>query len=428
MRDRFELRNLHDCNTLLKINIGIIIGNKMKPKQLFNQISDMEPLLPEKGTELQDLALTLIRKSERLRSLLHPITRQAVAGLIRSMNSYYSNLIEGHRTTPLDMDAALAQDFSKNAGQRNLQLLHRAHLEVQELMAERLSSMAPGDICSAEFLCWLHQNFYERLPAELRTVESERGRLHHVIPGKLREGVATVGQHVAPDSKKLNGFLGRFRDFYGPLVQTDPRSIVAAAAAHHRLVWIHPFVDGNGRVARLFTDAWICKAGIESNGLWTLSRGFARGIGQYKDALAAADAKRWNDLDGRGNLSDRALAEFCEYFLKTAIDQVEFMQNLLSLDGMQARIVGFAQRQEDSKMLMRQAHRVLQEIFLRGEIARGEVPRLTGVSARTGQKLTGELLARRLVVSPSPKGALRLNFPAEAAEYYFPNLYPAVTS
>jgi Fic family protein len=70
---------------------------------------------------------------------------------------------------------------------------------------------------------------------------------------------------------------------------------------------------------------------------------------------------------------------------------------------------------------------VLREIFLRGEILRGDISRIIGASLRTAQKVTGHLLAQGLVTSLSPKGPLRLGFPADAAGYYFPNLYPAGT-
>jgi Fic family protein len=386
----------------------------------------MEPLLPEEGNaRLTALALALIRGAERLRAPLHPITGALVAGLVRSMNSYYSNLIEGHRTRPRDMDAALRKDFSANPVQRSLQMQHLAHIEVQAEMEARLRNLPAREICSVEFLCWLHRGFYRRLPEEFHKLEDEDKKVRQVQPGKLRECEVSVGRHLAPASKKLGPFLERFTEFYGPLVTTNPDSLVAAACAHHRLTWIHPFLDGNGRVARLFTQAWWVKAGIDSNGLWTLSRGLARRKGDYQAALANADEKRRNDYDGRGYLSQRYLGEFCEFFLGTAVDQVEFMQELLALDGMLSRIAGYAERRESSRELPRGSALVLRELFLRGEIARGDVARIVAASPRTGQKVTGELLSQRLVTSPSPKGPLRLGFPADAAGSYFPNLYPA---
>ncbi len=385
----------------------------------------MEPLLPEMDPEAAGLAMTLIRVAERLRAALHPITRLSVAGLVRSMNSYYSNLIEGHRTKPRDIDAALTKQFSTDATERALQIQHLAHMEVQADMEARLPSIPADEICSAEFLGWLHEGFYRRLPEEYRAVKDEKGQSHQVQAGQLRRGEVSVGRHLAPASLKLGEFLKRFAAFYGPKVTTGPESLIAAAAAHHRLTWIHPFWDGNGRVARLFTQAWFAKAGIEGNGLWTISRGLARRRENYRAALANADEKRVNDYDGRGYLSQRYLREFCRFFLLTAIDQVEFMQDLLALDRMQARILGYAGRKEAAKELPAGSGLVLREIFLRGEIGRGETSRIAAVSPRTGQKITAQLLAQRLVNSPSPKGPLRLDFPASAAGDYFPNLYPA---
>ena len=399
---------------------------KTPKKTLYDHPSDMEPLLPGEGAgKSPGLALALIRGAERLRAFLHPITRNAVAELVRSMNSYYSNLIEGHRTRPRDIDAAMRRDFSTNPEQRALQIQHLAHMEVQEEMEARLPGMASGDICSTEFLCWLHGGFYRRLPEEFRKVEDQKGKSHEVQPGDLRQSEVSVGRHLAPSSNKLREFLKRFAEFYGPLITTEPDSLIAAAAAHHRLTWIHPFLDGNGRVARLFTHAWFAKAGVDSEGLWTISRGLARQKAQYQAALANADEKRMNDIDGRGYLSQRYLGEFCQFFLGAAADQVEFMQELLALDGMSNRIAAYAERRESAKELPGGSALVLKQIFLRGEIARGEAAHIIGASARTAQKVTGELLARRLVSSFSPKGPLRLVFPADAAGQYFPNLYPA---
>ena len=152
--------------------------------KLFDHPSDMEPLLPEDGEGgLAGTALLLIRKAERLRGLLHPITRKSVAQLVRSMNSYYSNLIEGHRTTPRDIDSALSKDFSSDETQRALQIQHVAHVEAQAEMEARLQASPAAEVCSADFLCWLHGRFYERLPESLRRVEGPKERMYEVLPG-----------------------------------------------------------------------------------------------------------------------------------------------------------------------------------------------------------------------------------------------------
>ena len=192
-------------------------------KTLYDHPSDMEPLLPgESDGKSSSLALALIRGAERLRGSLHPTTRELLADLVRSMNSYYSNLIEGHRTRPKDIDAALRRNFSTNPSERSLQIQHLAHMEIQAEMEARLPAMAAGDVCSTGFLRWLHEGFYRRLPEEFRTVEDEKGQAHEVQPGDLRQAEVSVGRHMAPSSKKLGEFLKRFGEFYGPLVTTEP--------------------------------------------------------------------------------------------------------------------------------------------------------------------------------------------------------------
>ena len=136
-------------------------------------------------------------------------------------------------------------------------------------------------------------------------------------------------------------------------------------------------------MARLFTDAWFARACVDSHGLWTISRGLGRNATRYKQMLASADEPRMGDYDGRGNLSDRALSEFCVFFLETALDQVEFMSRLLDFGTVQSRIRAYVERRAASKELRPQAFHVIWQAFLEGAIARGEVGRIAGMPDRT---------------------------------------------
>lgn len=105
----------------------------------------------------------------------------------------------------------------------------------------------------------------------------------------------------------LPAFLTRFDEAYRPEGLSEIMQVVAFAASHHRFSWIHPFLDGNGRVTRLMTVAYARRIGLDAGGLWSIARGFARFHKEYYAALAIADEHRRSDFDGRGALSPRQM-------------------------------------------------------------------------------------------------------------------------
>jgi Fic family protein len=405
---------------------------------MFTSPTAMEPLYPEGAADLEDLALEVHRRSARLGGALHPHTLAGIAGLTRLVNSYYSNLIEGHDTHPVDIERAMRADWSKAPAKRALQEESKAHLDVQRLLADRLAAEPALSLVSADTLCWLHREFYARLPTEFRRVQSVDGRRElEVRPGALRSGPdeeVEVGVHIAPRAAALPVFLARLEAFFVPEKFSGVRRLIAGAALHHRLMWVHPFLDGNGRVIRLVTDAWLSRACGEGYGLWTVSRGLARSRERYLAALADADSPRRGDLDGRGHLSTAALGAFCRFFLDICLDQAAYMGRLLALDALCTRLAGYVEARRSGlvpgptpkhdKTLKPEAAHILSALAAFGELARGDALRHTGLSERSARAILAQLLEEGLVVSASAKGPVRLGFPAAVAHHWFPDLYP----
>ena len=389
----------------------------------------MTPFLPRDHAELSDMAAQVISDSSKTGGQMHPVTQQGLISLLQIMNSYYSNLIEGHKTRPIDIEKAMHSDFSKNPSLQHLQLLSRVHIEVQKSVRQKLSEASP-DLFRPDFIQWIHQIFYEKLPSEFRVLyDKEKNQKIDIIPGGLRHHEVIVGNHLPPESGSLPLFLARFCEVYQPDHHHGTHKIIAAAASHHRLVWIHPFSDGNGRVARIYTDAFMDISAIHGYGLWNISRGFARGRDQYMTALTWADAPRQGDLDGRGNLSEKGLILFCRFFLETCLDQTRFMSNLLQVDGLIDRIRGYIELRQhkmipDHKPVKREAAYLLEEALLRGMFPRGEAPRITGLPERTARNVLRDLIQDGLLISDTPKGAVRIGFPIHAVGYWFPDLFP----
>jgi Fic family protein len=386
-------------------------------------VSLLEPLLPPEGERrLEDLAIDLVSKANALAGQVNPVVQQSIGTLVRSMNCYYSNLIEGHDTHPRDIDRALAKNYAREPKRRALQLEAVAHIEVQTQIDEKKD--APNDPTSTEYILWLHREFCRRLPEELLVVENpdthEKIRMQ---AGQLRASDVAVGRHVPPSAAVLADFLHRFENVYDPQQHSKLRQIVTVGAAHHRLLWIHPFYDGNGRVARLMSYATLHRLGIGST-LWSVARGLARNVNRYRELLMAADETRRNDVDGRGSLSQRALTDFCEFFLQVSIDQVEFMESLLQPKELLRRIEIFVEDEVRAGRLPRGSYPVLREALLAGDLDRSLARQLTGFRERMGRTVISKLLEKGLLISEGPKDPLRLGFPLDVVERWFPKLYP----
>ncbi len=292
-------------------------------------------------------------------------------------------------------------------------------------MKEKLKSVS--DAYSWEFISWLHKNFYDYLPAELRTITDKGGNKISLIPGEKRTTEVEVGKHIAPAADSLNLFLDFFEKGYNSKNNNDPlQRIIAIAASHHRLAWIHPFLDGNGRVVRLFSEAACIIEKIDGDGIWSISRGLAVNNTEYYERLNNADLKRWNDYDGHGNLSNRFLIEFCRFFLESAIDQTQFMLSLLEPEKISMRLKEFIDLMVTRGELRKESIFVLEEALYKGKIIRGDMERLTGKSENVARSIMKDLLDKELLISESSdlRSPVIINFPIKYAPYIFPRLFP----
>jgi Fic family protein len=383
--------------------------------------------LPQYSPRLADLISDVTASATALGSMLHPQSAASLASLVRVMNCYYSNLIEGHDTRPRDIERALSDDLAPEQERRNLQLEARAHIRVQTEIDRQHASGSLAEPAAQAFVRWLHEQFYADAPEALLRVRTSSGDFL-MQPGAFRNEPKhdnVVGRHVPPSSHVIPAFMEYFEQRFRLDGRGAAARLVAIAIAHHRLNYIHPFPDGNGRVSRLMAHAMALRAGIGAHGLWSISRGLARGLtdrGEYKRMMDAADEQRRSDLDGRGNLSLAALEEFVTWFLEIALDQLHFMSQLFDLDKLASRLATHVTRDLG---FSEPAVRLTQAILLRGEMPRGEASLVTGAPERTAREVLSRLTEVGLVTSKTPKGPVSLQFTSGSAETLFPRLFPA---
>lgn len=393
---------------------------------LYDDPAQMEPLLPSESVlpPLFERANDLIRRAERLAGWRHADGLPGLRQQLRAMNSYYSNKIEGQHTLPLEIDQALRNEYAHDADKARRQRLALAHMQVEAQLEAVATQWDNVQIWSPQTVSDIHKDLFDRLPvADLKQVSESDEAL--VVAGQLRNKEVRVGRHAAPACVALPRLMARWSQTYAQ-ARRGEMQVIAMAAAHQRLAWIHPFLDGNGRVARLHSHLVLGHMGL-TNGLWSPLRGFARTHEAYYANLAGADEPRAGDLDGRGNLTQAGLIHWIGYVLDVCIDQVDFMASLLSLENMKDRISACLHYEEQvvKSGVRVESLRALHYLYLsQTDLDRGEFKAMLGVSDRAATAQVSALIRRGLLLTDSPYGKVRFGVPQHALRFYFPNLWP----
>jgi Fic family protein len=394
------------------------------------------PILPKeiKGDLDQEL-LVLCEKvcieSASLKGSHNQQVINTIKELLRITNSYYSNMIESEGTHPIDIEKAMKRDFYEDDRKKRLQLLSLAHIETQRFIESYIQKNQSTNIYTKDFIKRIHQKFYTMESMDSFLEIKYNDKTFKMMPGEFRKQDVHVGKHIAPKHNTIeamfNSFTNQYKDIYNS--STKATKLLYALSSHHRLLWIHPFLDGNGRISRLFLDAAFLNIDLDGYGLWNLSRGLARDTQNYKENLSFADMNRQDMTDGRGVLSLRGLKYYLKFMLETALDQISFMSNNLQLNKLGDRIDKFVMLSEQNMIdiapLPKYSSMLFKELLIQGEIQRGKVKNIIGKKDRTASTLIKTLLEMDYLESDSPKGAIRLKFNTRFASYVFPELIPS---
>ncbi|KAF1022705.1 MAG: hypothetical protein GAK37_03335 [Pseudomonas sp.] len=384
----------------------------------------MEPIWPSPGfpASIVRTAESLSFRAGRLTGLLPPHTATRIGGLMRITSSYYSNLIEGQFTEPATLPARVPRRDSKA-----LRDLAESHIGVQGLLERVLTRSKLEAPWEAFFSPGLVSHVHRRLFTGASDVDLRLGDGRLLVPGQLRDAAqrnVLVGDHAAPAWESVTPMLARLAQVYGRQPDLTPR-ILAALAYHHRLAFVHPFEDGNGRVVRMMTHLQLMRLGLVSP-LWSLSRGLARKQDEYYRRLRAADQPRRGDLDGRGQLTQSGLCEFVEFMLQVCIDQMEYVEQAMSLVNLRTRlesVIGLEPRFTGSGIKQEMA-KAIHILLTQGEVSRADFKIFSGLHNRIASDQLTMLIQMGVVEAPSSKSrSVFPGLPVWFAQLIFPELH-----
>lgn len=390
---------------------------------LISSKSWLDPVLPELLPQsIIDKADALPVKVGFLAGRLAPETAARLSNLLLITNAYYSNLIEGQYCEPASMQKAQSTARKERQLLRDLTV---QHMDTQRLFERAMRWRRPEfrAMFSPQLICSVHERLFSGTGETSRRMSDGR----FLVPGQLRSGPddeVVVRNHVAPAAAAARSMLEHLQTFFGSSL--DPRRrLIAALANHHRLAWVHPFLDGNGRVARMMTHLQLAQLGLQPY-LWSLSRGLARRHDDYYRVLSMADRPREGDYDGRGQMSQKYYFAFIEFMLDVCLDQVDYMTEALNREKLRERVIRSFKTNERLLAIGARAESapVVLALLTQGFLPRSEFKAFTGLSSRASIDELSRLVGAGIVVSPTSKSrTVEPGLPAWFAQDIFPDLH-----
>ncbi len=319
-------------------------------------------------------------KLERVRTQLktaagdeHPLLDE-MRRLFGHLSSLLSARIEGNRTTVADSLAAAARgNLSADDGVQEILNLEEASRFIDETVSQDF-------VFTEYFIRSLHSKAVDGLQRE-----------GDKTPGGYRstQVVISQAQHIPPGPESVSADMRELVKFINQDVLPQ-HQLLQTAIAHHRFVWIHPFSNGNGRVARLLTYAMLVKQGFTSvSGYRALNPTIVFGADRnlYYEKLSEADS-----------LKNDAVIAWCLYVLQGVEQDLEHIIHLSDeskvLDEIYAPAVERAYR---SGFLTSNQVAVLLRIAELGVAKAGDVADLTPGSAASRSQFLSKLVTENLL-------------------------------
>ena len=384
-------------------------------------ISLMEPMIfssrSSRRDQLMDLIVEIREKSEKLQLSIPVGLQQPLINFTRKVNSYFTNLIEGYKASLNEIEATLCgAPAPKDSLKLDLSVAV-AHVKLHEWLDQ---SSLHGKVTTINIIQEIHRKFYEKLShsaLELQYPNSDK--IETIIPGEFRHNLVEVGGYVAVHPNAIQNFMKRFEQVYSILDSTE--ILLSLAAIHHRFLWIHPFLDGNGRVARLMTQK-ILQDSLNCDAIWSLSRGLAQQKQNYMNHLVQCDMQRRNDLDGVGNLSEEAMLKFTQFMYDTCLNQIQFILDCVAKKNITKQIQHWFEEKRQTETLPIGSLEIIMLLLNLGELTKSEIIRHTGISEQTVKSITDALENTGVITIDSNKNLCGIQITADIARYWFPDL------
>jgi len=227
------------------------------------------------------------------------------------LESLGSSRIEGNRTTLAEFVEKIIEKTSKDTREEQIREIFNIDRAIDFIE----KNIQEGTKISRSHISEIHKIIVDGLTVP---PQGEGSR----YPGNLRPINVSIQKSnlVLPDMVKVPEYFDELLGFVNT-VRDQKDDLLVTAMAHHRMTWIHPFDNGNGRMVRMFTYAMLIKQGfqVQTGRILNPTAIFCMNRDTYNEMLSKADTGE----------PEQILA-WCEYVLSGLKDEIEKIDHLLN--------------------------------------------------------------------------------------------------
>ena len=254
-------------------------------------------------------------EAAKAKALSLPITPTVLLSLretTRLLTTHYSTMIEGNR---------LQTDEVKDV------IEHKGHFPGRE-RDEREVKGYYAALSQVEQYVAQNHSLTEKVIQKLHALVMSK-----VSPTPYRDGQNVIKDsgtstivYMPPEAKDVSGLM---RNLIAWVKENDelPTPIVAAIA-HYQFATIHPYYDGNGRIARLLTTLILHLGGYDLKGLYSLEEYYAKNLLAYYRAISVGPSHNYYLGRAESDITNwiEYFCEGMEYAFKKVVTQMENAQ------------------------------------------------------------------------------------------------------
>ena len=246
----------------------------------------------------------------------------------------YSSEIEGIRLNVDEVRSSIARKL----GIENIKQTAPSHY-IDSVVAVMLDAVNHYDqLLTKEKICAWQAAFFPTGFSEGSLIEVGQYRTNeeHIVSGMFgREKI----HYVAPSPRRVDEEMADFLDWFNN--HDNINSVIRSAIAHFWFVSIHPFEDGNGRLARILSDMLLARADKSEFRFYNISSQINK------------DKKRYYDILEKAQHGDGDITEWICWYANTlslALDEAENIVSTIlnkSFFWQKASSIPLSQRQTD---------------------------------------------------------------------------------